>query len=419
MQRTACASSIVALTLITCCAAFAEFDGSIARNGIREFPLGFYELPDDEAALRAVADAGVNIVRCNSRNDLDRAHNAGLAAWVPLPLDAGPTDALRSQIEAVKDHPALAVWEGPDEVVWNFTAYSGLHKTMGVYTSPDEWWQQTPRAIRYSEDKAAAIIPNMHASIAMIRSLDSRGLPVWMNEALKSDVKFVRQYLPAVDVVGCDIYPVSGKERRIERMGGATERWKAVSKGKPVWMVMQAFSWDELGPDYANRGTAYPSFAESRFMAYDVIAHGGRGLMYWGSQFLQSDACRRSIYAVISELAALRPFLLAPSDESVRVRLVELPEESQGLGVAYTARQADGHRLIVLVNEDDAPHMGVEVSGLADLNGRDLFELYGEETARVNDGEFITRLTGRGVKVFATTRDVETPRRDGRDYMGQ
>jgi len=396
--------------------ASAQSDGLLAKDGERLFPIGFYELPKDDAALGAMAAAGVNLVHCHSREDLDRVQAAGLLGVMPLSFQQGATDALRAKAASVADHPALAVWEGPDEVVWNFTAYSGLHRKLGVHKSAGAWWRQTPEAVAYAEEKAAEIIPNMREAVAMIRSLDQRNRPVWINEALESDLRYVRQYLDFVDITGCDIYPVNEKGRRVERMAGAVERWKGVGRGKPVWMVLQAFSWHELGDYYGAKEPAYPTFAESRFMAYDVIAHGARGILYWGSHYLKDEAFRQSLYALTRELAALQPFLVAPDVPDVRLALVELPDENTAPHVAMTARKAGDDWLIILVDEDDDHHMGVVVEGLDELNGRTLHLLYGDETQTIAHGELITRMQAHEVKAFATERRWEGERREGREY---
>ena len=183
----------------------------------------------------------------------------------------------------------------------------------------------------------------------------------------------------------------------------------------PVYMVLQAFSWHELGDRYSERGEAYPTFADSRFMAYDVIARGASGILYWGSHYLQSEACREAIYAVISELAALQPFLTAPEAPGTRLHVIEgLPEREPR--VVYFARAIGDEWLVVLVNEDDERRMGVVVEGLDALNGRTLCRLYTDHSAVVARGELITRMQPRAVHVYATSRDWETPRRDGRDY---
>ncbi|NUM52777.1 MAG: hypothetical protein HUU46_03955 [Candidatus Hydrogenedentes bacterium] len=411
--------SLVGVLISVAASADSDFGGFLVKDGKALFPIGFYELPGDDAGLRAMADASANIIRCGSRADLDRVEAVGMLGWVPLPLHTGVTDELRRQVAELVDHPALAVWEGPDEVVWNFTAFSGLHKSMGVYENANEWWEQTPRAIEYSESEAARIIPNMRASAELIRSIDGKRRPVWMNEALRSDARFVRQYLPFIDVVGCDIYPVKTSDRNIERMGSATDRWMQIAKGKPVWMVLQAFSWDELGAEYADRGNAYPAFAESRFMAYDVIAHGARGIMYWGSHYLKSDACRWSIYSLVSELAALNSFLVAQDEAGVKLELIELTDERTGLGVHMIVRRSGEDWLIAIVNEDGVARMGVEISGLSAIDGRDVMLLYGDETHRVSGGEIIVRLQPKEVKVYCTSRAFESERREYRDFAGK
>ncbi len=395
-----------------------QHDGFLKKDSRRLFPIGFYELPKDDAKLKVMAASGVNLVHCHSRADLDRVAAAGMMGVVPLAVQSGATQKLRTFVASVQDHPALAAWEGPDEVVWNFTAYSGLHRKMGVHKSPGEWWRQTPRAVSYAQERARQLIPKLHEGIKLVRGLDKGNRPFWINEALESDVKYVRQYLDSVDVTGCDIYPVKKDNRRVARVGLATERWKQVGRGKPVWMVLQAFAWSELGDYYGVKQTAYPTFAESRFMAYDVIAHGAKGILYWGSRFLKSEAFRQSVYALTSELAALQPFLLAPDEKGVRADVIEAYDTRDLLGVRVTARRSGDDWLIVLVNEDDRHHMGVQVTGLAGLNGRRLELLYGKETATVRRGELVTRMQPLEVKVFATGRRWETPRRDGRDYSG-
>jgi hypothetical protein len=183
-------------------------------------------------------------------------------------------------------------------------------------------------------------------------------------------------------------------------------------------MVLQAFSWSAIGRDGDPAVPAYPSFAESRFMAYDTIVRGASGVLYWGSsRRAQPDGgFRDSLYAVTSELAALQPLLVAPAEQGARVSLIEFEPEAPIKGVKMTVRRSGGEWLIVLVNEDDRRHMAVEVSGLKGLDGQSLHLLYGSETVTVENGGFITRMPPYEVKVFATGRKWETARRQGRDF---
>ncbi len=420
----------------------AQQDGTILRDNSPVFPIGFYAIPKDDAALRAMVDAGANIVRCNSQQDLDRAHAAGIVGWMPLPLQAGATDALRDRVNQFKDHPALAVWEGPDEVVWCFTALSGLYRQRDVHKIRHAWWHQTPAAIAFAEKEAATIMPNLNAGAKLVRELDDQDRPLWMNEALKSDPKYVRQYSDSFDIIGSDTYPVRWDRRPVHAMGVATEHWKRIGRGeKAIWMVLQAFSWSDSGGYHGDTPDAYPSFDESRFMAYDVIVRDGRGIYYFGADILKSEACREAIYAVTSELDALQEFLVLPAYPGVKVDLVELPEESVedpakstgkdgawypgsvarlGTGSVHaTVRHIGDEWLVVVVNEDTIHHMGVVVEGLEALNGKTLDLLYADGQETVSHGELMVRMKPYEVKIFATGREWESERKQGRDYLGE
>ncbi len=406
---------------------YGHGDGFLTQEGRRLFPIGFYELPAEDDALRDMAEAGVNLIRCGNTEALDRVQALGMMGWVPLSLQSGATPEFQEHIRNLAAHPALAIWEGPDEIVWNFTAYSGLWRQdrLAVFPNKGEWWMQTPLAIQYSEERAAEIMPNMREAVEFIRSVDPQNRQVWINEARDSDLKFVRQYIDFLDITGCDDYPVHADERPTIRLADSTDRWKQVGNGRPVWMVLQAFSWNDLDDEHGDIA-AFPTFDESRLMAYVCITHGARGILYWGSHYLKSDgheAFRKSIYALTSELAALQPFLTAPTEGYVAVRSIDdgrtdVPIPVSTRGVSVTARRTGREWLIVLVNEDPYPHMGVEVIGLDALNGTEFVELYGDEKTTVSDGAFITRLRGFEVKIFATHRKWETEQQDDRDFTG-
>ncbi len=413
-----------------------DHDGCIRTQDCRRlFPLGFYELPADDAELARMAESGINLIRCHNRESLDRVSAAGMMGIMSLNLGQGRTEALEKQILDVRDHPALALWEGPDEIVWLFTGWSrywreGPNK---IYDNRGEWWMQTDKAVEFSEKKADEIIPKLLDGIELVRDLDSKGRQVWLNEARNSDVKFCRRYMDHIDITGCDYYPIIGEHRDAVKIGKTTERWMQTGRGKPVWMVLQAFSWSSLG-GYATPPEAYPSFDESRMMAYISIVYGAKGVLYWGSNKDRTPPdFRQSLYALMSELAELQPFLTADEEDTEATTTIECmtagPVEGwigeheswpppRKMGVRSSLRRSGDDWLVILVNEDDSPHYGVEVSGLDALNGRELKLLYGSETAMVGHGDFVTRMKPFEVKVFATGSGWETDRLDGREYKG-
>jgi len=181
---------------------------------------------------------------------------------------------------------------------------------------------------------------------------------------------------------------------------------------------LQGFSWHELTPPKDER-LVYPSFTETRLMAYSAIAHGARGILYWGTGYVPKNApFRQSLLALARELSALQTFLTAKEERGARVSLIESNGRSAegGSGVQLVARRAGREWLIALVNEDDHAHLGVELTGLEKLSGQTLELLYGSETAIVKRGGFVTRLKPYEVKVFATSRKWERARRNGRDF---
>lgn len=384
----------------------------IQRGSQKLFPIGIYELPSSQADLELMEKSGINLIRCGSRADLDRVHSAGLLGWVPVSVQQGPTEALRQQVLSLADHPALAVWEGPDEIIWTFTAYSSLQKTVGV--TKEDWYEQRPNALRYAESQAATILPNMRLAIDLIRSVDPKKRPFWMNEAADSDLRYTRGYVSAVDSLGCDYYPVRGTEpfdlRSVSQM---VERWKQVGKGKPVWMVLQAFSWHTMVP---RRGLRYPHFPETRYMALSSIAHGAQAILYWGSTEIQDPKFRESLYAMTSELAALQPFLTQPVLRDVRAEVVRDLFEPPGNGVTVDARQNGDDLLMILINEDNHRHLGVDVQGLDQFCGRRVYELYGTDETTVDEGGFTVRMKPLEARVYSTSRRFETTARSGRDY---
>jgi hypothetical protein len=402
-----------------CFSAYADkFTAGFLRvNGQTSFPLGSYELPKDPSELKAMAAAGFNLVRCASAAELDRVQAAGMKGWVSVPLEAGAeSDALRKTVELVMNHPALAVWEGPDEVVWNFTAFSGLYRS-GIYSRPGEWWQQTPFVVQRAELEAKKLIPKLRSGCELIRKMDRQKRLIWINEAAESDMKFIRGYVDAIDITGCDIYPIHETNHNPAAVGDFTSRFQSIGKNKPVWMVLQGFSWHEIQPP-KDEHLVYPSFLESRFMAYDAIAHGASGILYWGTWMPpKSSPFREGLWALVKELHVLQPFLVAKEQANIRVVLTESKGRAaeNSRGVRYIARRLGVEWLIILINEDDLFHMGVEVVGLSKLVGRNLELLYDSETVVIQDGTFVTRLRPHEVKVFATSRKWENVERTGRN----
>ena len=134
-----------------------------------------------------------------------------------------------------------------------------------------------------------------------LRQLDPAH-PVWMNHAPRNQVAQLAAFNQGADIVGCDIYPVPFTtkvghsdlaERTAAAVGAYTERMQQSAPGKPVWMVLQGCGWGDIQPqrtDEERKELRRPNWKETRFMAYDAIVRGARGILYWGTHAIEKDS---------------------------------------------------------------------------------------------------------------------------------
>lgn len=255
-------------------------------NGKRVFPLGLSDpppvagtAPDGRSAWAAIAAAGITYVRnytvwtpsaaseqlITVVEELDAAERHGLQVWQALAgidNDLSQASALAQVVDALKGHPGLGAWKGTDE-----PAHAGV--------------------------PAAGLV----AVYDRIRSLDPDH-PVVLIEAPRAKngrltVATVKPYAPACDVHGVDIYPVSKPpglhaggppvNTDISVVGDVTAILVKASPGKAIWTTLQ-IAWSGVFPPHP---VVFPTLPQARFMAYDAVIAGARGLFFFGGQFKQ------------------------------------------------------------------------------------------------------------------------------------
>ena len=281
-------------------------DNTILVNGKRSFTIGIYYIPKSDEPFRELAEAGFNLVRCKSGDELDRAHEHGLKAWVSLggTLDLSKdTEKRKQKIEAringLKDHPALLAWESMDEPAW-------------TWKSPGQ-----PRA-------SAEGLARGHK---LVKELDPGHL-LWINHAPRNTWRTLAKFSQNVDIIACDVYPVISKDidadktyaimpngkqtdlanQTISCVGEYVDKLKRAASGeKATWLVAQGFAWDhEQNPD----NPLFPTYEEMRFMAYNAIIHGVNGILYWGTHTMpQPSEHWSNLKKVSRELGDLSPIL--------------------------------------------------------------------------------------------------------------
>jgi hypothetical protein len=137
----------------------------------------------------------------------------------------------------------------------------------------------------------------------------------------------------------------------------------------------------------------FPTFPEERFMTYQAIINGARGLTYFGGGLSKglSDQDRklgwnwhfwsRVLRPVIEEVGAkspLYPALVAPDSK--------LPVSVKGEGIEFCVREVSGE-VFLLACKREGPPIKAQFSGLSEAAGGDvLFEE--PRTVQVKAGKF-------------------------------
>lgn len=449
-------------------------------NGQPRFLLGLYENPKDDDVLKDAVEAGFNLIQCApDAASLDRVHRLGARAWVNLggALDLSEDAVNRRQqltetVRRVSDHPALLVWEGPDEILWNnwwatterirpeletmrTTAErkAGLEAQVrsardfferGLYVKFEqaraEFWRQAGQpspnpGVRI--DAAAARVrksgEGITAGIQVVRALDARHV-IWLNHAPRNSLDDLRLYNRAADMVGCDIYPAPANlavghsdllDLGLTSVGAYTRRMQQAAPGKACAMVLQGFGWRDLQKQINEHEAVVgigrrPTWAESRFMAYEAIVHGANAVLYWGTADMKPvedngspvtgrPRLWRDLLRVARELRALEPALVAPPLKSPTVRQAATYGSIDGQGILGSLRRVENDFVLLVVNET-GDGLGFSLENLpAKLNGRTLHRLYSPEEHQIIGRRLTDGIRPRDVHVYATSRRFEAP----------
>jgi hypothetical protein len=177
---------------------------------------------------------------------------------------------------------------------------------------------------------------------------------------------------------------------------------QAAAPGKPVWMVLQGAGWVDFnglfGPK--NPDGQRPTFQESRFMAYDAIVRGARGILYWGTHYVPKDAAMwKDLMKVVRELADLQPVLSAPDADIVpSVKAPALvfwgSQAVQALG-----KNVDGKTWWLVVNEYPMP-VNYTLGNLAAFDGNAYTETGSGARVTVTGGAIRRDISGYGVDIL-------------------
>lgn len=350
--------------------------GALLVGGKRVFPLGLSDPPPVDAtapsgrpAWAEIADAGVTFARNYTvwraaaaaeqllavQQHLDAATQHGLQLWLAL---AGIDDNLAHQplldriVDVVKGHPGLGVWKGADEPAHGHVPAAGL---AAVY-----------RHLRTLDP--AHPIAIIEAPRAPSPKPGSPDRPL--------TVAAVKPYAAACDIHGVDIYPVSKPpgthaggppvNTDISVVGDVTSIVRRASPGKGLWTTLQ-IAWSGVVPPHP---VVFPTLPQARFMAYDAIVAGARGLFFFGGQIraVLNTADRQRgwnwtywrhvLVPLLQELTDVAHTAALTAPLSARTITASAPD------VAVNAREAGGSLYVVAVRRSPTAAGSVRFTGL-------------------------------------------------------
>jgi hypothetical protein len=316
-----------------------QASGVLLIGGRKVFPIGFsnppppgVKEPGGRNGLAELAAGGATFVRtgianwsgeliegeiANERARLDAAAAHGLLCWLwlgdlaNLPVSVAGKPASENEqllskvVNAFKAHPALGAYKGVDEPRNPFRGANWIR----------------PAGLTRAYTKVKALDPNH---------------PLVIIQAPRSTVAELTPYRPAFDITGADIYPIAYPpgthadtgNRDICVVGDITSKMVAAAGNKPIWMTLQ-IAWSGTTPSTTRPELVprFPTLQEERFMAYQALINGARGLTFFGGHLTQiatpADAragwnwtfWRQVLKPLLAELRsdAVAPALVAPN----------------------------------------------------------------------------------------------------------
>lgn len=422
MRVTLCAVFAMIFTFRSATAAEVSIapDRMLLVNGQRTFIIGLYENPKDDAVLDDVAASGFNLIQCSSDNAaLDRLWRRGLYGWVNIggrteleEGDAAGVQALKDLAAKCGPHPGFLVWEISDESLWGcyLNAYRN-HKTL------------VEMANAYHAS-AAAQAARMARGYQAMKAIDPVH-PIWENYAAGNSHEQVAAHAQGADIIGADIYPlmpypthpVDISRRGLGYVGVTTAKMQRAAPEKPIWMVLQGMSWGDTNDLFTHKPepAQYPTGEETRFMAYDAIVRGARGVLYWGTYLVPKDAqIWKDILKVARELADCQAVLSAPDSPivpTIETRIfgfVLWDIKGSPIGIHALGKVVGGQTWWMVVNELFLDFT-YTLRGLDSLNGAVYVETTTGQTATVGGGALSLPIPKYGVHVLKPAAAPESP----------
>jgi hypothetical protein len=321
------------------------------------------------------------------KDQLAAASRYGLRLWVGLydvANDLSKQALLEQIVDGLKDSPGLGAWKGADEPLWGTVDTTGLVAAYDFIRSRD---------------------PNHPVVIIQAPRTRQGALTIAR----------LRPYAAAGDIHGVDIYPIAhppglhaGRPNTdISVVGDVTEIVAEAAPDKEHWTTLQIAWSGMLPPDHV---PIFPALRQERFMAYQAIIAGARGLVFFGGDITKAMSPEDAAtgWNWMFWHTVLKPVVTELSSDSVGPALVAPPAavtvKANAADVRLVARQAGGFLYLIVVRRSASANGPVRFSGLPSgiKFGAAMFEYDGRDfrTFVVNRGAFTDPFAPHDARVY-------------------
>jgi hypothetical protein len=342
--------------------------GGLIVDGLPLFPFGFYNYwPVQPTLAEEEVVKGFNLMSPYHGNEpeslgarrqyLDRAAQLGMKVHYHINSiavlgdapDCGEREqALRAEVEAVRDHPALLAWYLSDEPEYNNISPEEVIRTYRIVHQLDPYH---PITIVFARPEVA------------------------------------RQYAAAMDLVMTDPYPIPQQPpaAAYDAISGLVAEFDGE---KPVWIVPQAFG----GNEWWQRE---PTAQEERVMTYLGLLGGATGVQYFVRHglngFPKSTITWGECGRLALEVAELTPALLS---QEARPEVTSADESIR----AGAWRERDVITVLAVNTENRPRMMRLRVAGL--VRNYDAAAIFENRTVPVIAGRIEEMIDAYGTRAY-------------------
>lgn len=378
----------------------------LSINGQKKFVIGFSTgppnnslTPDGRDALQELRDAGGLLFRITQTNNwnsqliasqqaaLDWAEQHGMFCWVYLAelsefavTNTTTAASLRNIVDTFRNHPALGLWKNYDEAWWGGISVSNLLDGYNVIKQEDT------------------------------------NHPVVQTHAPRGTVTNLQPYNVAADLLALDIYPVVASglttnppitNGQISQVGDWTDVLGQVAEGqKEYWIIEQiAFS----GTTPPSHTLVFPTYQQSRYMAYQAINDGARGLMFFGGNIAATLTARDAAlgWNWTFWTNVLKPIVEQLGDKGLLAQALVAPNST--LPVTFTGTTAPDIEfcvrevspyLYILASKRETTTVNVTFGGLPSWAGTGEVLFESPRTVQATNGQFTDQFAPFDVHVY-------------------